>query len=111
MSANDCLYDLWLYHAAQGMGRGKIVKVQPTYCSLLVTSVRTLQMQCKPAIQIEPRPSLCLVLTMSTPLKPSTLLPPGVVPSESRDDFEALVEAEANANGKDPKNLVKEVRA
>ena len=47
---------------------------------------------------------------MADPLKPSTPLPPGVVPSESRDDFESLVNNEAaNVDDRDPKNLVKEV--
>lgn len=61
--------------------------------------------------QIQPRPSFMPAskLAMTDPLKPSTPLPPGVVPSESRQDFEALVDAEAKADEKDPKNLVKEV--
>ena len=46
---------------------------------------------------------------MATPLKPSTPLPPGVVPSESRDDFEALLDREEKSDDKDPRNLVKEV--
>ena len=46
----------------------------------------------------------------ATPVKPSAPLPPGVVPSESRDDFESLLNSEASkVDDKDPKNLVKEV--
>lgn len=44
--------------------------------------------------------------------KPSTPLPPGVVPSESRDDFNNLVDgAKEKLDEKDPNNIIKEVNS
>lgn len=42
--------------------------------------------------------------------KASTPLPPGVVPSESRDDFNQVVDgAKDKLDEKDPNNIIKEV--
>ena len=47
---------------------------------------------------------------MAATSKPSTPLPPGVVPSESRDDFNDLVDgAKEKLDEKDPNNIIKEV--
>ena len=46
----------------------------------------------------------------SSSSKPSIPLPPGVVPSESRDDFNDLVDgAKEKLDDKDPNNIIKEV--
>lgn len=61
-------------------------------------------------IQLE-RSAPPLFCVMAATSKPSTPLPvpPGVVPSESRDDFNALVDSEAKVDERDPNNIVKEV--
>lgn len=47
---------------------------------------------------------------MASNLKPSTPLPPGVVPSESRDDFNDLVDnVRKNLDEKDPNTIIKDV--
>ena len=55
-------------------------------------------------------PPFMLEMASSSSSKPSIPLPPGVVPSESRDDFNDLVDsAKEKLDDKDPNNIIKEV--